>query len=333
MASTYTTRGKLEKQGDGENDTTWGSKANTVFDLIDEWIAGYISISVAGNSNVTLTQTSGVSDQVRQHVIEFTGVLTGNINVIVPTAEGWWCFYNNTSGSFTLTVKTSGGTGIAITQGHYTLLFCDGTNVVQPTPFEMARFRAGDGAVGTPSLSFAADTNNGFYRIGTDNWGASVAGVLAHEWKSDGAYLTPLQPMVLARISSEVTDGTGDGTVVTLNWATEIFDRGGDLSGTTFTAPQTGIYRVSASARLAQLGAAHTRATLVVVASSRSPIIADISPIGAANITDYMLSGTTLIDMTAGQTFTITCTVSGSTKTVDIQADAQYLGLSVELIG
>ena len=51
MASTFTTRLRLEKQATGENANTWGDKT-TNFDLIDESINGYASKSVAGSSNV-----------------------------------------------------------------------------------------------------------------------------------------------------------------------------------------------------------------------------------------------------------------------------------------
>ena len=40
MASTYTTRLRLEKQGTGENANTWGDKTNDTFDLLDEAIYG-----------------------------------------------------------------------------------------------------------------------------------------------------------------------------------------------------------------------------------------------------------------------------------------------------
>ena len=50
MASTFTTRLRLEKQATGENANTWGDKTNTNFDLIDESINGYSSKSVAGRS-------------------------------------------------------------------------------------------------------------------------------------------------------------------------------------------------------------------------------------------------------------------------------------------
>lgn len=129
MASTFTTRMRYEKQADGENSNTWGVKVNTVWDLIDEARGGFLSKSVAGASDVTLTANNSATDENRQAVIDFTGLLTGNINVIVQTAESWWLIQNSTTGSFTLTVKTSAGTGIVVTQGEWAILYSDGTDV------------------------------------------------------------------------------------------------------------------------------------------------------------------------------------------------------------
>lgn len=125
MVSTYTASKNFEKQGTGDNENTWGIALNTVLDNIDTAIAGRLSKSVAGSSNVTLTTA-----EARNMIHEYTGALTGNISVIVPTASGLYFVYNNTSGSYTLTVKTSAGTGIAVTQGQRAILACDGTNVV-----------------------------------------------------------------------------------------------------------------------------------------------------------------------------------------------------------
>lgn len=131
MASSASTRLRLELQADGENDSTWGSKANTVFQLIEEATDGYLSKSVAGSSNVTLTATNFVSDESRQRILEFTGVLTGNIDVIVPAQEKWYIIFNNTSGAFTLTLKPSGGTGVAVTQGNKGVFYTDGSTMFQ----------------------------------------------------------------------------------------------------------------------------------------------------------------------------------------------------------
>ena len=131
MASTYTTRLRLEKQGTGENANTWGDKTNDTFDLLDEAIYGYAAKSVAGSSNVTLSNSNATADESRQSVLEFTGTLTGNINVLLPTVESRYIVYNNTAGSYTLTVATTGntGTGVAVTQSSHAICYSNGTFV------------------------------------------------------------------------------------------------------------------------------------------------------------------------------------------------------------
>jgi hypothetical protein len=86
---------------------------------------GRLSKSIAGGSDVTLTAA-----EARNQILEFTGTLTANINVIVPAAPWEWIVYNATAGAFTLTVKTASGTGVAVTQGKRAILYADGTNVV-----------------------------------------------------------------------------------------------------------------------------------------------------------------------------------------------------------
>ena len=102
----------------------------TGMDLVEDLTATVLSKSVAGNSDVTLTTTAKTADEQRNAVHEFTGALTGNISVIVSTANQVYRIYNNTSGSYTLTVKVSGQTGVLVPQGEKMVLYCDGTDVV-----------------------------------------------------------------------------------------------------------------------------------------------------------------------------------------------------------
>lgn len=85
---------------------------------------GRLNLSVAGNSNVTLTAA-----QARNQILNFTGVLTGNINIIVPDGPQQWTVSNNTTGAFTITVKTSAGGGVIVAQGTTVPVISDGTNV------------------------------------------------------------------------------------------------------------------------------------------------------------------------------------------------------------
>lgn len=66
-------------------------------------------------------------------IYKFTGTLTGNINVIVPpTIQQYWVD-NETTGSYSLTLKTSSAAGTSVTQGARSILYCDGTNVLNAT--------------------------------------------------------------------------------------------------------------------------------------------------------------------------------------------------------
>lgn len=95
----------------------FGQSATFAFD--------YTSIAVAGTGNYTLT-----GSELNRIAYNFTGVLTGNRVIIVPaTVQQYWVS-NATSGAYTLTVKTSAGTGVAVTAGARAILYSDGTNVV-----------------------------------------------------------------------------------------------------------------------------------------------------------------------------------------------------------
>lgn len=195
MASTFTDRLKLERQSTGESDGTWGTKLNDVLDLIDKAIAGVLSKSVAGSSDVTLTDA-----EAREAVQIYTGTLTGNINVIVPAREKTWIVHNNTSGSFSLTVKTAAGSGIAVPQGEKAILYCDGTDVLDATA---DFFR--------PSTPTIEDTDAGATEAPTlilDRNSASPAdndliGALALRGRDDGGNATDY-----AKVAAQILDVT-----------------------------------------------------------------------------------------------------------------------------
>ena len=133
MASTYSNSLVLELMETGANANTWGNNTNTNLETVDAFTAGYLSKSVAGSTNVTLT-TSATTDptvESANKVLDLNGTLTGNITVFVPQKENNYLVYNNTSGCFTLDVAATGGTGVQIDQGKYEWVYCDGTNVAK----------------------------------------------------------------------------------------------------------------------------------------------------------------------------------------------------------
>ena len=133
MPSTYTATLGFEQQADGENSSTWGQKVNTAFDLIEDSISDVGAISMVADANKTLSSTDGAVDESRSAVLEVTSTLslTATRSIIVPTADKVYLIKNGTSGSQSILVTTSGGTGITIKNGEKRFVYCDGTNVVE----------------------------------------------------------------------------------------------------------------------------------------------------------------------------------------------------------
>lgn len=142
MPSTYSALLRLEKQAAGENDNTWGTKANTIFEMIEDAIAGTATITDT-NGDVTLSTNNSSEDQQRKAILRCTATLTGNLNLIVPTTSKIYLIDNATSGAYSVTVKVSGQTGVEVAQGTKAIVFVNGTDVVRVTPDTPSSFILG----------------------------------------------------------------------------------------------------------------------------------------------------------------------------------------------
>jgi hypothetical protein len=134
MASSYSTDLKLELMVTGENSGTWGNKTNTNLNLVQQAIAGYEEVSIAGGAQTTaLAMSDATLSNARNAIIKFTGTITGNQIVTVPDGiEKTYTFVNGTTGAFTVQVKTASGTGFtfAAADKGTRLAYADGTNLV-----------------------------------------------------------------------------------------------------------------------------------------------------------------------------------------------------------
>lgn len=129
MASTYSSRLRIELIGTGEQSGIWGDTTNTnLGTLIDEAIAGVAAITMS-DANYTLTVADGATDQSRKAVLVMAGTLTAARNVICPSSQKVYVVKNSTTGGFAITIKTSAGTGVSVANGTTALVYCDGTNV------------------------------------------------------------------------------------------------------------------------------------------------------------------------------------------------------------
>ena len=134
MASSFSTDLKLELMVTGENAGTWGTKTNTNLNLLQQAIAGFQSISIAGGAQTTaLTMDNATISNARNAVIKLTGTITGNQIVTVPDGiEKTYIVQNGTVGVFTVQFKTASGTGVtfASTNKGFKIVYSDGTNIV-----------------------------------------------------------------------------------------------------------------------------------------------------------------------------------------------------------
>lgn len=134
MPSTPTTRGRVEKQGQGENLNTWGdTRLNSAFDRFDEMIAGVLAKTLT-QAATTLTSQNYIADESRYACLVLSGTLTANSTVTVPGVEKLYLIVNGTvQGNYTLTIKTAAGTGYQLRPGPQ-WVYCDGIDVRRGAP-------------------------------------------------------------------------------------------------------------------------------------------------------------------------------------------------------
>jgi hypothetical protein len=131
MASTYTTRLRFEKQGDGGNPNSWGDILNqNVIDLIDEAVAGYVVVSVSG-SPISLSENNGAVDQSRNASLEFAGTLTADVTITIPSHEKTYFLRNVATGSFAVKMKTASGSVYSVPSSQNVFVACNGTDIYQ----------------------------------------------------------------------------------------------------------------------------------------------------------------------------------------------------------
>jgi len=167
MASSYSTDLKLELMVTGENSGTWGDKTNTNLNLVQQAIAGYEAVSIAGGAQTTaLAMTDATLSNARNAVLEFTGTITGNQIVTIPDGiEKTYYIYNNTTGAFTVQFKTVTGTGptFTATDKGYKIVYSDGTDVIEvpttPADGSITSAKLATDAVITAKISAAQVTN------------------------------------------------------------------------------------------------------------------------------------------------------------------------------
>lgn len=184
---------------DGSNYYTYGLGVQATFAF------DFVSIDIAGSGNYTLT-----GNELNRIAYQFTGLLTGNRDIIVPSTTQQYWVTNDTTGAYVLGVRTStqASPGITVDQGESSIMYCNGTDVVdgdtQGISLPVAVAQGGTGA----TTASGARTNLG---------GTSV-GVAVFTAANEAAGRTALglgSMATQAATAVAITGGTLDGVAIT----------------------------------------------------------------------------------------------------------------------
>lgn len=115
--------------GTGDNAGTWGAVTNVnLGTALEESIAGTVDVAFS-SSDITLTLTDDNTAQAARNMrLNLTGTSGGARNLIVPAIEKMYVVNNGLADA--CTVKVSGQTGVSVPAGKTTLLFNNGTDIV-----------------------------------------------------------------------------------------------------------------------------------------------------------------------------------------------------------
>lgn len=140
---------------------------------------------------------------------------------------------------------------------------------------------------------------------------------------STGEVNFPAQCSFMAYLSSTATDVTGDGTLYTILFDTELWDIGGNYNAASgiFTAPTTGLYLFVAGVTMGGLAAGNT----IVDSAFRNSALAAYSLVidtNAATARDannqLTMSSLTHLYLTAADTVLVSARAFSTTKVVDV---------------
>lgn len=168
---------------DGSNWNTFGYGRSNTFAYTQ------LSLSVTGGTT-TLTST-----QAANTIQYYSGALTSNQIIVVPSTVQFYIITNTTTGAFTFTVKTAvgGGATVTIPQNTSIALVCDGTNVYNAasgSSSSITTLTVGNGSLAVPSIKFSGDLNSGIYLPSTGQVGLVIANAQAGYYDSTGLTMT-----------------------------------------------------------------------------------------------------------------------------------------------
>jgi len=225
-----------------------------------------------------------------------------------------------TSGSTRMTVIAGGNIGIGITTPVNMLELSEvKNNNTNPTFM-----------ISNPTWNDTNVSSYGFYMY-QNNAGTAIIGNNNADRitiTTTGEVQMPSQPAFFAYNSATDSNVTGDATIVTVDFDTELFDQGGDFINDVFTAPITGKYLLATTVRVAGMTTSTTSFEVRIVTTNHT--VLETVFVGA-NCTQSN-GVTTIINMTAGDTARVKIQGAGDSLVHDVDGVEQHTHFSGMLV-
>lgn len=166
MPSTYSANLGIELIANGEQSGTWGDTTNRNFQLFEQSIAGLVRVVLA-DANVTLTATSGASNQARNAILIIEGTATATRDVIIPGVSKLYIISNSVTGDQDIRIKTATGVAHTIIPGVTAQVYCDGLDVFLVSSNQTAASGTVTSITAEPPLTGGTITGSGTIGLAT----------------------------------------------------------------------------------------------------------------------------------------------------------------------
>lgn len=158
--------------------------------IVSNGVDGYSTFAYGRSNTFAYTQlaktVTGGTDtlsavEYANVVQEYFGALTSNQIIVLPSTVQIYYLNNQTTGSYSLTFKTSavGAAIVTVPQGQTLTVVCDGTNVYNSSSASggtVTSLTINAGSAAAPSLNFTGNTNTGMYQPATNQVGFALNG-------------------------------------------------------------------------------------------------------------------------------------------------------------